>query len=106
MPSGGPMIDLKVDGKTRPAIVSINKTSWFFEFDRQTGKPIFDVEERPVPKGDVPRRVLQPDPAHPDQAGTAEPRVDDQGRHGYGGGHHPRARRGVPGDVGQGRRLL
>lgn len=60
MPSAGPLVDVKIDGKTRPAIVSINKTSWFFEFDRKTGKPLFDVEERPVPKGDVPGEWYSP----------------------------------------------
>ena len=68
-PSAGPMIDLKVDGKKRPAVVSINKTSWFFEFDRKTGKPIFDVEERPVPKGDVPEEYYSPTQPVPTKPG-------------------------------------
>ncbi len=60
MSSAGPLIDLTVDGKRRPGIVQVGKTSWFFEFDRQTGKPLFDVVERPAPKGDVPGEYYSP----------------------------------------------
>lgn len=67
MPSGGPLIDLTVNGKKQPAIVSVNKTSLFFEFNRQTGKPLFDVVERPVPKGDVPGEYYSPTQPFPTQ---------------------------------------
>ena len=67
MPSAGPLVDLTVDGKKRPAIVSVNKTSLFFEFDRQSGKPLFNVVERPVPKGDVPGEYYSPTQPIPTQ---------------------------------------
>jgi quinoprotein glucose dehydrogenase len=60
MPSAGPLLDLKIDGRKRPGIVHVGKTSYFFEFDRVTGKPLFPVEERPVPKGDVPGEYYSP----------------------------------------------
>jgi quinoprotein glucose dehydrogenase len=60
VPSAGPLIDLKIAGKKRPGIVHVGKTSYFFEFDRNTGKPLFPVEERPVPKGDVPGEYYSP----------------------------------------------
>lgn len=60
MPTAGALLDLKIDGKIRPAIVHVGKTSLFFEFDRKTGKPLMPVEERAVPKGDVPGEYYAP----------------------------------------------
>jgi quinoprotein glucose dehydrogenase len=60
LPTAGPLITLKIDGKKRPAIFAVNKTSWLFELDRGTGKPLIPVEERPVPKGDVPGEYYSP----------------------------------------------
>src|ERR1051326_6144883 len=48
------LIDVKRDGKTIPAVAQINKMGLLFILDRLTGKPVFGVEERPVPKSDVP----------------------------------------------------
>ncbi len=69
MPSSGPLVDLRIDGRTVPAIIDINKTSWLFEFNRATGKPIFDVVERPVPKGDVPGEYYSPTQPFPVKPG-------------------------------------
>jgi len=68
-PTAGPLIDLKIDGKTRPGIVTVNKSSWFFELDRGTGKPLIPVEERPVPKGDVPGEYYSPTQPFPVRPG-------------------------------------
>jgi len=46
-------------GKT-PAIAIGSKTGNLFILNRETGKPIFGVEERPVPKSDVPGEVASP----------------------------------------------
>ena len=43
-----------------PALASIGKTGYMFILDRVTGKPIFGVEERPVPKGEVPDEWYSP----------------------------------------------
>ncbi len=67
MPSTGPLIDLKVNGKSQPGMVSINKSSLFFELNRNDGKPLFKVEERPVPKGDVPGEYYSPTQPFPTQ---------------------------------------
>ena len=69
MPTAGPLIDLTVDGKKHPSIVSVSKTSYFFEFDRKTGKPLFDVVEKPVPKGDVPGEYYSPTQPFPVKPG-------------------------------------
>ena len=47
-------------GRKIPALVSVGKTGYMFILDRVTGKPIFGVEERPVPKGTVPGEWYSP----------------------------------------------
>lgn len=46
--------------KTIPAIAIGSKTGNIFILNRETGVPIFGVEERPVPKSDVPGEVASP----------------------------------------------
>jgi quinoprotein glucose dehydrogenase len=48
------LIDVKQGGKTIPAIAVIGKVGLLFLLDRVTGKPIYGVEERPVPPSEVP----------------------------------------------------
>jgi len=60
MPTAGALIDIKVGGKAHPALFHVGKTSYVFELDRATGKPIMPVEERAVPKGDVPGEYYHP----------------------------------------------
>ncbi len=62
------LIDVKHDGKTIPAIAAINKLGLLFLLDRVTGKPIYGVEERPVPASEVPLErasKTQPFPVKP-----------------------------------------
>jgi quinoprotein glucose dehydrogenase len=59
-PTAGPLIDVTVKGKKQKGIMAVNKTSLFFELDSKTGKPLQPVEERPVPKGDVPGEYYSP----------------------------------------------
>ena len=40
-------------GRQIPAIAAIGKTALLYILDRRTGKPIYDVEERPVPASNV-----------------------------------------------------
>jgi quinoprotein glucose dehydrogenase len=54
------LIDVKRGGKTIPAVALINKTSLLFLLDRVTGKPIYGVEEKPVPPSDVPLEKAWP----------------------------------------------
>jgi quinoprotein glucose dehydrogenase len=59
-PSAGGLVTVRVNGRTIPAIASVGKTSYMFILDRTTGKPVFGVEERRVPKGDVPTEWYSP----------------------------------------------
>ncbi|MBI3697134.1 MAG: pyrroloquinoline quinone-dependent dehydrogenase [Acidobacteria bacterium] len=55
-------------GKQIPAVAQVTKTGFVFVLDRLTGKPLFDVEERPVPASKVPGEQswpTQPFPVKP-----------------------------------------
>lgn len=41
------------DGKPVDVVVQGNKTGFLYVLNRDTGKPVFPVEERPVPKSDI-----------------------------------------------------
>ena len=53
-PGAPALIDIRQGGKTIPAVVATNKVGLVFLLDRVTGKPIYGVEERPVPQSEVP----------------------------------------------------
>src|SRR6266700_2906386 len=54
------LVDLRRDGQMVPAVIIVNKTGLMFTLNRVTGKPIFAIEERPVPKSDLPGEQASP----------------------------------------------
>jgi glucose dehydrogenase len=60
LPPAPGLVDIVKDGKKIPALAQIGKSGYMFILDRVTGKPVFGVEERPVPKGDVPGEWYSP----------------------------------------------
>ena len=54
------LLDVKKNGKTIPAVAVIEKTSLLYLLDRTNGKPIYGVEERPVPQSEVPAEKTSP----------------------------------------------
>ena len=48
------LVTLTRDGQSVPAIVQATKTGMLFVLNRETGTPVFPIEERPVPASDVP----------------------------------------------------
>ena len=60
MPAQPVLIMLRRDGRDIPAIAQVTKMGFVFILDRLTGKPLFPVEERPVPKSDVPGEAAWP----------------------------------------------
>jgi quinoprotein glucose dehydrogenase len=60
MQSAPLVVDLQRGGQTIPALLVVNKTGLLFTLNRVTGKPIFDVVERPVPQSDVPGEKVSP----------------------------------------------
>src|SRR5690606_31884332 len=69
MPAPPVLVDVVQDGTPIPALASIGKTGYMFILDRVTGKPIHGVEERPVPKGDVPDEWYSPTQPFPVKPG-------------------------------------
>lgn len=54
------LFDVKHGGKVIPAIGIEAKNQMLFILDRVTGKPVYGVEERPVPQSDVPGEQTSP----------------------------------------------
>jgi len=54
------LITIDHDGKVVQAVAIAGKTGYLYVFDRFTGKPIWPIEERPVPKSDVPGEQAWP----------------------------------------------
>jgi quinoprotein glucose dehydrogenase len=54
------LIEATRNGKKIPAVAETTKMGLLFILDRLTGQPVFGVEERPVPKSDVPGEVSWP----------------------------------------------
>jgi quinoprotein glucose dehydrogenase len=48
------LVTLRKDGKVIPVVLQSTKTGQLFVLNRDTGVPVFPVEERPVPASDVP----------------------------------------------------
>ncbi len=48
------------EGREIPVVVQATKLGHVFVLERATGKPVFPVEERPVPASDVPGEVASP----------------------------------------------
>ena len=86
------LVDITVNGKKIPALAQIGKTGWMFILNRETGKPVFGVEERKVTGGRCAGRVVFAHAAVPVEASAAGAHEFQAGRYGDGRGHHARAR--------------
>jgi quinoprotein glucose dehydrogenase len=54
------LTEIRRDGRTIPAVVQATKMGLLFVFHRETGAPLFPIEERPVPASDVPGEQAAP----------------------------------------------
>src|SRR5580704_272022 len=62
------LADITVDGKPVKAVAQPTKQNFLYVFDRVTGKPIWSMDEKPVPQGDTPGEwysKTQPFPSKP-----------------------------------------
>ena len=68
-PASAPnLVTITVGGRRIDAVVQLTKQGLAFVFDRVTGRPVWPIDERPVPKSDVPREQAwptQPFPTRP-----------------------------------------
>jgi quinoprotein glucose dehydrogenase len=67
-PAAPILMDIVVDGEPVRAVTQLTKQGFAFVFDRETGEPVWEIEERPVPASSVPGEVTsstQPFPTKP-----------------------------------------
>src|SRR5205823_10660646 len=77
---GPSLFDMVKDGKKIPALAQTGKQGFVYILDRLTGKPVFDIPEKPVAKGDVPTEwypATQPIPVKPPPVTRVSMTVDD-----------------------------
>ena len=54
------LVTVHHDGERIDAVAQVTKTGYVFLFDRETGKPLFEIEERRVPASDIPGEQASP----------------------------------------------
>ncbi len=75
LPAAPNLVDIEVGGKKIPAVVQVSKQAFTYVFNRETGEPVWPIEERPVPQSLVEASSpTQPFPSKP-------PPFDRQGVH-------------------------
>ena len=83
LPAAPNLIDVRVNGTPVKAVAQVTKQGFVYVFDRVTGRPIWPIEERPVPQSTVPGERssrTQPFPTKPapfDRQGVSESDVVD-----------------------------
>jgi quinoprotein glucose dehydrogenase len=67
-PSAAPQLTtIRHQGRRRDVVAVAGKTGWLYVFDRDTGEPIWPIEERPVPKSTMPGEQSWPTQPFPTQ---------------------------------------
>ena len=67
------LIDVTIDGETIKAVAQPTKQAFLYVLNRETGEPIWPIEERPVPAGDVPGEWYAPTQPFPTKPPAYEP---------------------------------
>src|SRR5688572_30772854 len=60
LPQAPKLMTLRQNGRNIDVVVQASKFGFIYVFERKTGKPVFPIEERPVPQTDVPGEVSSP----------------------------------------------
>ena len=74
LPAAPNLVDITVDGRRIKALAQVSKISYVYVLDRVTGEPVWPIEERSAPQGDVPGEWYSPTQPHP----TKPPPYDRQ----------------------------
>ena len=80
MSSAPILADITVSGRAIKAVAVPSKQGFLYVFDRVSGQPVWPIEERPAPKGDVPGEwysPTQPFPTRPPAYARNEIRIPD-----------------------------
>jgi len=75
LPAPPVLADITVDGRPIKALAQVTKQAFVFVLDRETGEPVWPIEERPAPRGNVPGEWYSPTQPFP----TKPPAFDQQG---------------------------
>ncbi len=75
IPCAPMLVDMTVNGKLVKAVAQPTKQAFLYVLNRENGEPIWPIEERPVPQGDVPGEWYAPKQPFP----TKPPAFDNQG---------------------------
>jgi quinoprotein glucose dehydrogenase len=75
LPAPPVLADITVDGRPIKAIAQVTKQAFVFVLNRETGEPVWPIEERPAPQGNVPGERYSPTQPFP----TKPPAFDQQG---------------------------
>ncbi len=82
-PTAPVLLDVTVDGEEIPVVAQATKQSFLYVLNRETGEPVWPMEDRPVPQSNVPGEQLaetQPFPTWPlayDLQGRSEEHLID-----------------------------
>jgi quinoprotein glucose dehydrogenase len=76
-PAQPTLMDLRIDGETIPVVIQVTKMGMTFVLHRETGEPVFPVEERPVPQGAVAGEYLSPTQPFPSHIPHLLPPIDE-----------------------------
>ncbi|MBM41269.1 MAG: hypothetical protein CL483_05010 [Acidobacteria bacterium] len=75
IPTAPILVDIEVDGTPVKAVVQLSKQGFAYVLNRETGEPVWPIDERPVPESDVPGEWTAPTQPFP----TKPPAFDRQG---------------------------
>jgi glucose dehydrogenase len=81
LPAPPILVDIPRGGRVIPAVVQLTKMGLVFIYDRETGAPVFGVEDRPVPQSVVPGERTartQPFPLKPPPLSRIAPLTRDE----------------------------
>jgi len=82
-PAAPNLIGIRVNGQSVKAVALTSKEAFLYVFDRVTGKPVWSMEERPVPQSSIPGEktsATQPFPTRPaafDRQGVTQDAITD-----------------------------
>ena len=79
-PAAPKLLTVRHDGRSVDVVAQVSKQGFVWVFDRVTGKPLWPIEERPVPKSDMPGEEAwptQPFPTQPPPFARQRFTVDD-----------------------------
>ena len=73
LPNVPMLVDITVDGEEIPAVIQTTKQGMIFTFNRETGEPVWPIEERAVPQTVVPGNWTSPTQPFPTRPEPFEP---------------------------------